>query len=99
LGVVENMTYFVAPDTGKEYDLFGKGGAAALAEGCGVPFLGSIPLNVAIRRGCDAGTPDALLDDLDRAARDAVEGVAGNLAARVCIATNSEAAESRPETV
>jgi len=103
LGVVENMTYFVAPDTGNEYDLFGKGGAAALAEGCGAPFLGSIPLNVAIVRGCDAGTPDALLDDLDPATRDAVEAVAGNLAAQVCLATNREAesgaADDRVETV
>ena len=104
LGVVENMTYFVAPDTGKEYDLFGKGGAAALAEGCGVPLLGSIPLNVGIRQACDAGTPDALLDDLDPATRDAIEVVAGNLAARVCIAASTEtesgaAADDRVEAV
>ncbi|HUW82771.1 MAG TPA: Mrp/NBP35 family ATP-binding protein [Phycisphaerae bacterium] len=103
LGVVENMTYFVALDTGKEYDLFGKGGAAALAEQYGVPFLGSIPLNVGIRRACDAGTPDAMLNDLDLATRDAIEAVAGNLAARVCAATNtaagSGAADDRVEAV
>lgn len=60
LGIVENMSYFIAPDTGKEYDLFGKGGAAEAARKLGVPFLGSIPLNVAIRISGDAGTPEAV---------------------------------------
>jgi hypothetical protein len=49
LGFVENMSYFIAPDTGKEYDLFGKGGVAKAAERLGVPFLGSVPINVSIR--------------------------------------------------
>ncbi len=60
LGIVENMSYFIAPDTGKEYDLFGKGGAAKAARKLDVPFLGSIPVNVAIRISGDAGTPEAV---------------------------------------
>ena len=44
LGVIENMAYFVAPDTGARYDIFGTGGAARLAEQLGVPLLGQIPL-------------------------------------------------------
>ena len=40
LGIVENMSYFVAPDTGARYDIFGHGGARAAAEAQGVPFLG-----------------------------------------------------------
>ncbi len=39
LGIVENMSYFIAPDTGKRYDIFGHGGASAEAEKLGVPFL------------------------------------------------------------
>ncbi|HQA43735.1 MAG TPA: Mrp/NBP35 family ATP-binding protein, partial [Phycisphaerae bacterium] len=53
LGIVENMSYFIAPDTGKEYDLFGKGGAEKAAARLKVPFLGSIPINVAIRKSGD----------------------------------------------
>ncbi len=57
LGIVENMSYFVAPDTGKRYDIFGHGGAKAEAERLDVPFLGEIPLDMAIRETSDAGTP------------------------------------------
>ena len=44
LGIVENMSYFIAPDTGKRYDIFGHGGARKEAERLGVPFLGEVPL-------------------------------------------------------
>ena len=44
LGIVENMSYFIAPDTGKRYDIFGHGGARREAERLGVPFLGEVPL-------------------------------------------------------
>lgn len=57
LGIVENMSYFVAPDTGKRYDIFGHGGAEAEAGRIGVPFLGAVPLTIAIREMSDAGTP------------------------------------------
>jgi ATP-binding protein involved in chromosome partitioning len=57
LGIVENMSYFVAPDTGHRYDIFGHGGAKAEAERLGVPFLGEVPLVMAIRETSDAGTP------------------------------------------
>jgi ATP-binding protein involved in chromosome partitioning len=57
LGVVENMSYFVAPDTGKRYDIFGHGGARREAERSGVPFLGEVPLVMVIRETSDAGTP------------------------------------------
>jgi ATP-binding protein involved in chromosome partitioning len=51
------MSYFVAPDTGKRYDIFGHGGAAAAAGGMGMPFLGEVPLDMAIRETSDAGKP------------------------------------------
>ncbi len=57
LGIVENMSYFIAPDTGKRYDIFGHGGARKEAERIGVPFLGEVPLTIAIRETSDAGTP------------------------------------------
>ena len=57
LGVVENMSYFIAPDTGNRYDIFGHGGAKAEASRIGVPFLGEIPLTMTIRELSDAGTP------------------------------------------
>jgi ATP-binding protein involved in chromosome partitioning len=46
LGIVENMSYFIAPDTGKRYDIFGHGGARREAERLGVPFLGEVPLEM-----------------------------------------------------
>jgi ATP-binding protein involved in chromosome partitioning len=57
LGIVENMSYFVAPDTGTRYDIFGHGGARKEAERIGVPFLGEVPLTMNIRETSDAGTP------------------------------------------
>ncbi len=57
LGVIENMSYFIAPDTGKRYDIFGHGGAQAEAERIGVPVLGAVPLTMSIRETSDAGTP------------------------------------------
>ncbi|MBI4922333.1 MAG: Mrp/NBP35 family ATP-binding protein [Devosia nanyangense] len=62
LGLVENMSYFVAPDTGKRYDIFGHGGAARAAELFGMPFLGEIPLDMAIRETSDAGRPVVATD-------------------------------------
>ena len=57
LGLVENMSYFVAPDTGARYDIFGHGGAQAAAGELGFPFLGEVPLVMAIRETSDTGTP------------------------------------------
>ncbi|HEY4200996.1 MAG TPA: Mrp/NBP35 family ATP-binding protein [Devosiaceae bacterium] len=57
LGLVENMSYFVAPDTGKRYDIFGHGGAQQASERFGMPFLGEIPLHMEIRATSDAGKP------------------------------------------
>ncbi len=57
LGIVENMSYFIAPDTGKKYDIFGSGGGSALANDAEVPFLGGIPIDPRIRIGGDKGIP------------------------------------------
>jgi ATP-binding protein involved in chromosome partitioning len=57
LGIVENMSYFQCPHCGTKSDIFGHGGARHEAEKLGVPFLGEIPLHMAIRASSDAGRP------------------------------------------
>jgi len=57
LGVVENMSYFVAPDTGHRYAIFGEGGGQRLADEYGVPLLAKIPLDQDTRLAGDEGTP------------------------------------------
>lgn len=56
LGIVENMSYFTAPD-GQRIEIFGHGGGAKEAQRQNVPFLGEIPLYPEIRMGGDAGKP------------------------------------------
>jgi ATP-binding protein involved in chromosome partitioning len=57
LGIVENMSTFICPHCGTRSDIFGHGGARHEAERLGVPFLGEVPLDIAIREKSDAGTP------------------------------------------
>jgi len=56
LGLIENMSYFVCPDTGKRHDIFGPSYADALAARLGVPLLGRLPLDPEIARLCDMGS-------------------------------------------
>lgn len=56
-GVVENMSYFIAPDTGTRYDIFGHGGGEKIAKKYTIPLLGQIPLDIQIREGSDQGEP------------------------------------------
>lgn len=58
LGVVENMSYFIGDD-GKEYDIFGRGGAERMAARLNVPFLGAIPITMSLREHSDSGDPSA----------------------------------------
>jgi ATP-binding protein involved in chromosome partitioning len=57
LGVVENMSYFEAPDTGVRYHIFGEGGGRKLAQIYAVPLLGEVPLGMELREGGDNGMP------------------------------------------
>jgi ATP-binding protein involved in chromosome partitioning len=57
LGVVENMSYFIAPDTGTKYDIFGSGGGSKMAEAYNAFFLGGIPIDPRVREGGDKGVP------------------------------------------
>ncbi|MGD9967654.1 MAG: P-loop NTPase [Hyphomonadaceae bacterium] len=56
LGVIENMAYFETSD-GQRAHIFGEGGAKRVAAEAGAPFLGEIPIDVALRESCDAGAP------------------------------------------
>jgi ATP-binding protein involved in chromosome partitioning len=62
LGIVENMATFVCPHCGETSHIFGHGGARHEAERLGVPFLGEVPLNIAIREMSDAGRPVVAVD-------------------------------------
>jgi Mrp family chromosome partitioning ATPase len=55
LGLVENMSYFECPDTGKRYEIFGPSHAEETAQRIGVPFLGQLPIDPEIAKLCDAG--------------------------------------------
>ncbi len=61
LGVIENMACFIAPD-GSRHEIFGSGGGEREAERLKVPFLGSLPLDPAVRIAADAGFPIVLSD-------------------------------------
>lgn len=57
LGMVENMSYFISPETGEKSYIFGEGGARQTAEKLGADFLGEIPLHMSIRQHSDDGNP------------------------------------------
>ena len=83
LGMVENMSFFVCPDTQKRYDIFGTGGARRTAQELDMPFLGEVPLQIPIREHGDAGRTAANFDDpTSRPYLEAIcQRLVGNLAA------------------
>ena len=83
-GMVENMSYFIAPDTGKQYDIFGHGGAAKAADELGIDFLGEIPIEPAVREGADNGVP-VVHGAPESASAVAIERIARNVAARISV--------------
>ncbi len=83
-GMIENMSYFIAPDTGTRYDIFGHGGARKAAENLGIDFLGEIPIEPIVREGADSGTPVVFGHPESESAK-AIERIAGNVAARLSV--------------
>ena len=65
LGIVENMATYACPHCGQESHPFGSGGAETAASEMGLPFLGRLPLSLAIREASDAGLPPAATDSPD----------------------------------
>jgi ATP-binding protein involved in chromosome partitioning len=80
LGLVENMSSYVCPNCGHEAHIFGHGGARAEAARLGVPFLGEIPIELAIRLAGAGGTPVVAADPEGAEAR-AFRAVAARLIA------------------
>ncbi|MDH4236345.1 MAG: Mrp/NBP35 family ATP-binding protein [Nitrospira sp.] len=62
LGIIENMSFFVCGHCGERTDIFSHGGGERAAEKLGVPFLGRIPIDPAIRDGGDSGNPIVVAD-------------------------------------
>jgi len=62
LGIVENMSIHICSQCGHSEHIFGDQGASRIAENYGVPLLGELPLDVAIREQCDAGKPTVVAD-------------------------------------
>ncbi len=83
-GMVENMSYFIAPDTGAKYDIFGHGGAQRAADELGIDFLGEVPIEPAVREGADRGVP-VVISSPDSQSAKAFEQIAGNVAARLSV--------------
>ena len=61
-GIVENMSYFVTPDTGQRVEIFGHGGARDAADDLEIDFLGEVPLATEVRAGGDDGQPIVAFD-------------------------------------
>jgi ATP-binding protein involved in chromosome partitioning len=81
LGLVENMSYFTAPD-GKRLEIFGHGGGREEAARQGVPFLGEVPLFTEIRAGGDEGRPVVVASPADPPAQAFLQ-IAGQLRAQL----------------
>jgi ATP-binding protein involved in chromosome partitioning len=82
LGIVENMSWFENPETGKPIALFGSGGGERLAAECGLPLLGQIPIDPRIQEGGDTGRPIVAAEPESRAAK-AIEQVAQRVMERM----------------
>ena len=88
-GIIENMSYFIAPDTGNKYDIFGSGGGEKLATELNSKLLGHIPIDPRIREGGDSGKPIvAELPDSENAK--VIIDIARNLAAQISIKNATE---------
>ena len=88
LGFVENMSGFVCPHCQHETDIFSKGGAEQAAQKLAVPFLGRVPINLAVRIGGDEGRP-VVADHPELPEAQALIRIAQNIADRVAVANLS----------
>jgi ATP-binding protein involved in chromosome partitioning len=91
IGVVENMSAFVCPHCGESTEIFGRGGGERFAAEHSLDFLGKIPLDVTVRQGGDAGVP-AVAQREPGVAAEALEKVAGQVAARMSVRAESSQA-------
>lgn len=74
LGVVENMSYLVLPETGKKLEIFGRSKGEEMAIACGAPLLGKLPIDPQLAKLCDEG-------EVERYTSEAVSEIVANLLA------------------
>lgn len=74
LGVIENMSYLVLPETGKRLEVFGKSKGEEMAIACGAPLLGKLPIDPQLAKLCDEG-------EIERYTSEAVSEIVTNLLA------------------
>lgn len=97
LGIVENMAYFAPPDLpDRKYYLFGEHGARRLAEELGVPFLGEVPIEQAVREGGDRGAP-VVVSEPESVAAHALRSIAEHTAQQVSIRNAEQAPTQKVE--
>ena len=84
LGFIENMSYFQPPGSTERFEIFGHGGGAKLAKEENVPFLGEVPIDMAVRIGGDNGRPIVAADS-ESAVSQAFMNIAKQVAAQVSI--------------
>ncbi|HEY0829770.1 MAG TPA: Mrp/NBP35 family ATP-binding protein [Candidatus Dormibacteraeota bacterium] len=84
LGLIENMSWFVCGKCGEEHHIFDHGRAERAAQRLGVPYLGAIPLDAAIREEADAGSPVVMSRPHTPGAK-ALRKVASAVAARLSV--------------
>lgn len=84
LGIVENMAWFTPPGSTEKYKIFGEGGGARIEREFGLPLLGQIPIELAVREGGDKGRPVVHAQPESETAK-ALRAIAGKVAQRVSI--------------
>jgi ATP-binding protein involved in chromosome partitioning len=84
LGIVENMAWFTPPGSTEKYKIFGEGGGARIEREFGLPLLGQIPIEMAVREGGDKGRPVVHAQPESETAK-ALRAIAGKVAQRVSI--------------
>jgi len=72
LGVVENMSYLLLPETGKKLEIFGRSKGKDMAKASGAPLLGSLPIDPELARLCDEG-------EIEKYSSDAMSEISANL--------------------
>jgi len=74
LGVIENMSYLVLPETGKKMEIFGRSKGEEMAKASEAPLLGQLPIDPELARLCDEG-------NIERYSSDAVSSMFANVVA------------------
>ena len=88
VGVIENMSWFIAPDTGARYEVFSGGGGRSLAAELDVPLLAQVPLEPALALGGDSGLP-IVRSAPDSPSAEALRAAADALRDALAVATRS----------